>query len=86
MTVLTECCLEMHFYITIKMQSLHVACKMITTKKNFDWSRSRDPVPGYINSKEDFNILALLQVIENLGTLWRFVVGFMDISLSVFEL
>ena len=34
----------------------------------------------------DLDILVLLPVIENLGNLWPFVVGFMEISLSGFEL
>ena len=34
----------------------------------------------------DSDILALLPAIENLGNLWPFAVGFMEISLSVFEL
>ena len=33
----------------------------------------------------DSDILALLPAIENLGNLWPFAVGFMEISLSVFE-
>ena len=34
----------------------------------------------------DEDILALLPAIENFGNLWPFAVGFMEISLSVFEL
>ena len=34
----------------------------------------------------DSDILALLPAIENLGNLWPFAVGFMEISLSVIEL
>ena len=34
----------------------------------------------------DLDILALLTVIENLGYLWPFAVGFTEISYSVFDL
>ena len=34
----------------------------------------------------DFDILVLLPVIENLKKMWPFAIGFMKISLSVFEL